>query len=75
LGFPWVRGDQTSLEQVVCHIVVAFAIYIEKYLKAKRRRIMEIQTLFHHSKNIIFQKNKKSLFKKIKILQDIEITL
>jgi hypothetical protein len=31
------------------------AIYIEKYLKAKRR-IMKTQ-IFDHAKNIIFQKN------------------
>jgi hypothetical protein len=32
------------------------AIYIKKYLKAKERRIMEIQIL-HHAKKSILQKN------------------
>jgi len=44
------------------------AIYIKKYLKAKRR-IMETQ-IFHHAKYNI----KKNPLKKTKILQDI-ITL
>jgi len=35
----------------MCHC--GLAIYIKKYLKAKRRRIMETQ-IFHHSKNILY---------------------
>jgi hypothetical protein len=39
---------------------MGLAIYIEKYLKGKRR-IMEIQKIFHHAKiYIIFQKKKHS---------------
>jgi hypothetical protein len=48
---------------------VALPIYIKKYLKAKEK-FMETQ-IFHHAKNIIFQKNP---LKETKILQDI-ITL
>jgi hypothetical protein len=42
-------------EQGVCHIV-ALAIYIKKYLKAKEE-LWKIQ-IFHHAKNIL-------IFKKI----------
>ncbi len=42
------------------------AIHILKVCDGKRRRIMETQ-IFHHSKNIIFQ---KFLLKETKILQD-----
>jgi hypothetical protein len=56
------------VQQGVCHIV-ALPIYIKKYLKAKEK-FMETQ-IFHHAKNIIFQKNP---LKETKILQDI-ITL
>jgi hypothetical protein len=48
------------------------AIYIKKYLEAKRR-IMETQ-IFHHAKNIIFQK-KNPLIEETKILQDIKTLL
>jgi hypothetical protein len=44
-------------EQGVCHIV-ALAIYIKKYLKAKEE-LWKIQ-IFHHAKNIlIFKKSSK----------------
>jgi hypothetical protein len=43
------------------------AIYIKKYLKAKEESITGTQ-IFHHAKNIIFQKNP---VKKTKIVQDI----
>jgi hypothetical protein len=36
------------------------AIYMEKYLKPKKRRIMEIQIIFHPYKNIIFKKKSSS---------------
>jgi hypothetical protein len=44
----------------VCHNIVAIAIYIKMYLKAKRR-IMEIQ-VFHHAKK---KKRKRKSSKKI----------
>jgi hypothetical protein len=52
----------------MCHC--GLAIYIKKYLKAKRRRIMETQ-IFHHSKNYII--SSKNPFKRNpkKFLQDI----
>jgi hypothetical protein len=34
---------------------MAFAIYIEKYLKAKEE-LWKLKYYFHHAKNIIFQK-------------------
>jgi len=42
-------------KQGVCH-TVALPFYIKKYLKAKEEEFMETQ-IFHHSKNIIFQKS------------------
>ncbi len=46
---------ETCKYQGVCH-TVAFAVYIKKYLKTKRR-IMKTQMFHHPCKNRIFQKS------------------
>jgi len=66
----WWERDGVDLveKQGMCHNV-ALAIYIKKYLKAKRRRIMETQ-IFHYHAKILSSKNplKETPKKSFKIL-------
>jgi hypothetical protein len=61
--------NKRLVKQGSCH-TFCLAIYIEKYLKAKERRIMETQ-IYSTMQKYNLQKN---LLKETKILQDI-ITL